>query len=280
MQLIKMFLFVLPSLLVPGLFTSAYGRSTVLVCYGRLEPETIKGYGCVILEQEHYTSKEVRQIKSQNEKVLAYISLGEVNAHAKHYPLLKNNTLGKNTTWNSYYIDLKAEKTSQILMKIIGEAIDSGFDGFFLDNLDNYTVWGKQKDQRAEAVAFLKTIFEKYPHYTFLQNAGLDLIPETAPFVDGVVIESTATDYTFNDKKYKLRMETDFENRAMRLKELNQKYNLPIILIEYADTATLRDSVEKRIKNLGFDYFIGNIDLQTIPQFSPEGGSQNRAKQN
>ena len=268
MQLIKMFLFVLPSLLVPGLFNNALGKSNVLVCYGRLAPETIKGYGCVILEQEHYTDKEIRQIKSQNEKVLAYISLGEVNAHAKHYPLLKHQTLGKNGIWNSYYLDLKQEKTRSVLMKIIGDAIDSGYDGFFLDNLDNFSQWGKQKDQKADVVALLKSIFEKYPHYTFLQNAGLDLVSETASYIDGIVIESVATDYTFNDKQYKLRDQSDFEARARRLQEIARLYSLPITLIEYADTSALHDATEKRIKNLGFDYFIGQIDLQTIPEFA------------
>jgi len=267
MRLIKMFLFILPSILVPGAF-AAVSKATTLVCYGRLNPESIQGYGCVILESEHYTGAEIRKIKLQNEKVLAYISLGEVNKNAKHYPLLKNNTLGKNTIWDSYYLNLKEPKTTQILMQIITDAIDMGYDGFFLDNLDNYTKFGPQPDQKAEVVALLKTIFEKYPHFTFLQNAGLELIDETAPYIDGLVIESIATNYTFNDKKYKLRNEADYENYTEKLKTIKSTYNLPITLIEYADTAALRDAVEKRIKNLGFEYFIGNINLQTIPQFT------------
>lgn len=267
MRLIKMFLFILPSVLIPRAFAQT-GRANVLVCYGRLEPETIKGYGCVILEQEHYKPAEIRKMKAQNEKVLAYISLGEVNKHAKHYPLLKGSTLGKNTIWDSYYLDLKSEKTTQVLMKRIGEAIDQGYDGFFLDNFDNFGQWGRQSAQRAELVTLLKNINDKYPHYTFLQNAGLDLVADTAPYVDGVVVESVATDYSFTDKKYKLRAGDDFEQRAARLSAINKTHNLPVTLIEYADTAALRDTVEKRIKNLGFDYFIGQIDLQAIPKFS------------
>jgi hypothetical protein len=266
MRLIKMFLFILPSMLIPSAF--AVNKSTVLVCYGRLDPASIKGYSCVILESENYTMSEIRQIKSQNDKVLAYISLAEVNVNAKHYPLLKDNALGKNKIWDSYYLNLKLPKTNEILMKIIGDAIDMGYDGFFLDNLDNYTIFGPQPDQKNEVVALLKAIFEKYPHHTFLQNAGLDLIVDTAPYIDGVVVESIATNYTFNDKNYKLRDESDFQQYAEKLKNVKNTYNLPITLIEYADTVSLRDAIEKRIHNLGFDYFIGNINLQTIPQFS------------
>jgi polysaccharide biosynthesis protein PelA len=268
MRLINLFLLLLPSVLIPRMF-AATGKANVLVCYGRLQPETVKGYNCVIVEQEHYTPAEVRILKAQNEKVLAYISLGEVNAHAKHYAELKDNTLGKNDTWNSYYLDLTAEKTTAALMKIIGDAINQGYDGFFLDNFDNYGSWGKQSAQKQALIALLKQINNKYPHYTFLQNAGLDLIADTAAYVDGVIVESVATDYSFAGKTYKLREDADFNARAIKLAAVSQTYSLPVMLIEYADTKILRDAAEKRIKRLGFDYFIGQIDLQAVPQFKP-----------
>ncbi len=265
MRLINLFLFLLPSVLVPRMF--AAGKASVLVCYGRLEPELVKGYSCVIVDQGNYTQAEVRKIKSQNEKVLAYISLGEVNAHAKHYGLLKNNTVGRNATWDSYYLDLTSEKTIDVLMDVISESIDQGYDGFFLDNFDNFGPWGKQVSQKDSLVSLVKKISEKYPHHTFLQNSGLDLIAETAPYVDGIVTESVATDYSFKEKKYQLRAANDFEKRLARLTAIHETYNLPVSLIEYADTKVLRDATEKRLKRTGFDYFIGRIDLQTIPQF-------------
>lgn len=270
MRLFKMFFFILPSLSVPVAHASL-AKGTVLVCYGRLDPEMIKGYGCVILESEHYTGAEIKMIKSQNDKVLAYISLGEVNKNARHYPQLKNNTLGKNTVWDSYYLNLKDPETSKILMAIIDEQIAAGYDGFFLDNLDNYTRFGPQPDQKPEVVALLKAIFEKYPDQTFLQNAGLELIGETAAFIDGLLVESVATDYTFNDKKYRLRDETGFRALAAKLAAIKQAYKIPVILVEYADTTALRDSVDERLTNSGFDYFIGNINLQTLPKFSSAG---------
>ena len=268
MRLIKMFLFILPSVLVPNAFAGIVNKSTVLVCYGRLSPESIKGYTYVILESQFYNIYEIKKIKSQNEKVLAYISLGEVNGNASHYNQLKDNTLGKNEIWDSYYLNLKSEKTSKILLDIIGNTLEMGYDGFFLDNIDNFTSFGPQPDQKAELLALLKTIHQKYPEQTFLQNAGLEMISETASYVDAVIIESIATNYTFNDKVYRLREETDYQNYITKLNEIRKTYKLPIILIEYADTAALRDAVQKRIKNLGFEYFIGKIDLQTVPEFS------------
>jgi len=265
MRLINLFLFLLPSVLIPRMF--AAGKASVLVCYGKLDPALVKGYSCVIVDQGNYNRAEVRQLKSQNEKILAYISLGEVNMHAKHYDQLKGKTLGRNSTWDSHYLDLTSETTVNVLMSVISDAIDQGYDGFFLDNFDNFGPWGKQSSQKDALVSLVRTINAKYPHYTFLQNAGLDLLDETAQYIDGVVVESVATDYVFANKKYRLRDEADFELRALRLNAIHQKHNLPVTLIEYADSKALRDAAEKRIKKLGFDYFIGRIDLQTIPQY-------------
>ncbi|SCY09632.1 endo alpha-1,4 polygalactosaminidase [Flavobacterium caeni] len=267
MRLTKFFLFVLPSVLLTNLFASGTKKNTVLVCYGKLKAESIKGYGYVILEAKHYTAVEVKQIKSQNEKVFAYMSLGEVNAHAAHYKALKNHTLGKNEIWNSYYLNLKAEKTSTVLMDIINKALAKGYDGMFLDNIDNYSIYGPQKDQRKELVTLLRNIKEKYPKNLFIQNAALELVPETSAYIDAVAIESVASLYNFKTKQYGLRDAKQFEETMTRLKNITTTHKVPVIVIEYADTQSLYNKIIERIKPSGFQYFIGNIDLQRIPNF-------------
>ncbi len=262
-----MFLFLLPSVIAASVTPMISPKSSVLVCYGRLDPSAIKGYNYVILESQFYNIYELRRIKSQNGKVLAYISVGEVNANAPHYQKLKDVTVGKNEIWNSYYLDLDNARTRDVLMGIITSKIEMGYDGFFLDNVDHYTTFGAQPSQRGTLVKFLKQVYDAYPDQVFLQNAGLELVPETAPYVDAVIIESIATDYTFKDKKYKLRDQAGFDQYVTRLLEVRDKYNLPVILIEYADTAALYEQVVKRIKPLKFEYFIGKIDLQTIPEY-------------
>lgn len=267
MRLINFFLYILPSVLVTNLFATGVKKNTVLVCYGKLSAESIKGYGYVILESKHYTAKDIKIIKEQNEKVFAYISLGEVNAHAPHFKTLKKYTLGKNEIWNSYYLNLKAEKTSTVLMDLIDKTLAKGYDGMFLDNIDNYTIHGPQKDQRKELVTLLRNIKEKYPKHLFLQNAALDLIAETSAYVDGIAIESVASLYNFKDKKYALRENKQFEEIMARLKTVNANYKVPVILIEYAGTNKLKNQITERIKSSNFQYFIGNIDLQTLPKF-------------
>lgn len=268
MQLIKILLFVLPSLLITNGYGNGTIKNSVLVCYGRLEPETIKGYSYVILESQFYNIYEIQKIKSQNEKVVAYISLGEVNKNSQNFELLKENVFGKNEIWNSFYLNLKSENATDILLEIVKTTLAFGFDGLFLDNIDNFTSFGPQSQQKTELLNLLKVLNDAYPNHIFIQNAGIELISETAPFIDAVVIESVASDYTFEDKNYKLREKNEFEEYKKQLIEINKKYKFPIILIEYADNIKLHDAIQKRIKSLKFEYFIGNIDLQTMPKFS------------
>ena len=240
MQRIKPLFFISFLFLFINSVQSDMKKNTVLVCYGKMKPELVKNYKYIILESKHYLPSNIRVLKSQNEKVFAYISLGEVNKNAPHY---------------------------EILMILVDELFAKGYDGLFLDNFDNFTIHGPQKEQKTAIVNLLKMIKEKYPNKSFIQNAGLDLIAETTNYVDAIAIESIATDYSFKQKKYSLREKSQYEALMNRLQSIHTTYDEPILLIEYANTPTLAKQVENRIKNSDFEYFIGNIDLQSIPNF-------------
>ncbi len=242
-------------------------KKEVLVCYGYVSPEKIHDYGFVILEPRNFKKAEIAIIKKNNDHVLAYISIGEVNERAPHYGALKDITLGENQIWNSHYLNLENPKTTEVLNGIVSKNLQAGFDGMFLDNLDNYTIYGPQKDQKDAAVKFMKNLREKFPNKIFVQNAGLDLVPETASSIDGVLIESVATAYDFKSKTYQLSSSEHFTVVSNRLEKIHTDYKVPIILVEYADTKKLRGEVLNRITPLNFPYFIGKIDLQSIPTF-------------
>ena len=267
MQLIKIILFVLPTLFVSDAFGNGINKNSVFVCYGRLEPESIKGYSYVILESKYYTFYEVQRIKSQNEKVVAYISLGEINANSSYFRQFNSDFSGKNEVWNSHYLNLKSEKTLEILMKMVDNIFANGYDGLFLDNIDNFSSFGPQSNQKEDVIQFIKKIKTDYFNHILIQNAGLELINETGQYIDSVVFESVASNYTFDDKSYKLRDEFEFDTYVNKLVSIKNQFQLPILLIEYADTIPLRNAIEKRIKPSRFDYFIGNINLQTMPKF-------------
>ena len=243
-------------------------KSDVLFCYGDFYPEQIKDYSIVVLEGIHFSKKDIEVLKKQNKTVLGYISLGEVNKDAAYYDSLKDFTLGKNEIWDSYILDLENEPTYDQLLDLFEEAmITKGLDGLFLDNVDNYGPYGPTPEKKPALLKFLAEVNTTYPEMFLLQNAGVFIAEDTHQYVDAVAIESVATNYNFNTNNYRLRNKKEFEEQVNHLKEIEKNYNLPIILIEYADTQRLRNKVLDRIKPFSWPYFIGQIELQKIPKF-------------
>jgi len=268
MQRIKILFIIIPLILVFNSFQDDMKKSTVLFCYGKPKLAQINGYKYVIVESKHYSTSNVKTLRTQNEKVFAYISLGEINENSTHYKDLKKYTTGKNKIWNSHYLDLKSKKANELIIEMVDEIFAYGYDGLFLDNIDNFTVYGPQKEQKENVVALIKMIKEKYPKKVFIQNAGLELAEETTRYVDIIAMESVASDYSFKDNKYNLRVKSDYDAYMNRINTISNTYSIPFILVEYADSKTLVNQIDKRLENSKYDYFIGNINLQTIPQFN------------
>lgn len=243
-------------------------NNNVLFCYGKVKPSQIKNYSYVILESAQFSSLEIKNIKKTNKNVIAYVSVGEINKTSKYFTELKNLTLGKNKNWESYFLDIKSEKTKKILIASIQEGFDKGFDGMFLDNIDNYSKFGPQKEDNKELVQFLKLLSERFKNKVFIQNAGIEFLPETNKYIDGVVVESVASDYSFSDKKYALRAELDFNARMKTITDAAAKYKTKFILVEYADSKVLYNKIVNRLSKYNFNFFVGKIDLQTIPNYN------------
>lgn len=268
MRRFNLFLWLLPSLLSTPVFSNPVSKSTVLVCYGKLDPAKIKGYNYVILEEKNFKTEEIKLLKKHNKNVLAYISLGEVNSNAIHYNLLKNRTLGKNNNWNSYYLNLKDKSTSVVILSLVNKILDKGFDGLFLDNIDNFSSFGPQFAQRNELIALIQKIKKQHPNHILVQNSGAELIPDTKNFIESVLFESIATDYSFKGNEYKLREVKDFNSRMKNINEIHSNYKIPILLVEYANNKMLFNQIVKRLSSTNFEYFIGKIDLQSVPNFT------------
>ena len=114
MQRIKVLFIIIPLILIFNSFQDNDMKpSTVLFCYGKLNPLAVKDYKYVILESKHFKASDVTVMKSQNQKIFAYISLGEINENAAHFKDLKNHTFGKNEIWSSHYIDFFFKPTTR-----------------------------------------------------------------------------------------------------------------------------------------------------------------------
>ena len=240
----------------------------VLFNYGDFNPKKVSGYDFVIIESAHFDSEDLQILKENNETVLAYLSFGEVNESASHYREISSFTLGKNEIWNSHVLDLANRETRTSLLNSIENDIRSkGFDGIFMDNIDNYTSFGPTPGKLKGLISFLGEIKEKFPKSKLMQNAGLQVLPETISFLDAIAVESIATSYDFQKSRYQLREKEDFKRRLQHITAIQKKIDIPVILIEYANSQELYKKIQKRLKNSGMNLFVGEIELQSIPDY-------------
>ena len=266
MHRIKLFIYM--AILSSGMFLKCELKNeNILVCYGDFYAQKIENYNYVVVEPSLFSKVDVDLLKKQNGFITAYISLGEVNEGALHYEKIKNETIGKNENWNSHIININAPETNKALHYLIDKHLQKkGFDGLFLDNIDNYTPYGPTPEKKEELLAFLDSIKTKYPDKLLIQNSGLLLLEDTKKFIDVVVVESVATDYDFEHNKYQLRSEKEFEQRIKEIQETKKKYNIPIFLIEYANTKALSDKIKNRLSKKKVNFFISEINLQKLPK--------------
>lgn len=136
----------------------------------------------------------------------------------------------------------------------------------FLDNIDNYTKFGPTPEKKEALLDFLQVLNIVYPNIHLMQNAGVSIIKDTHPFINSVAKESIASDYNFQKGKYQLRDENVFTQLLNELKEVYDKYEVSVVLIEYAETRKLKKDIKQRLAQTPWPFFIGKIDLQSIPE--------------
>ena len=237
----------------------------VLFNYGDFYPKEVSGYEILIIESAHFDSEDIAVLKQNNKTVLGYVSLGEVNEAAAHYPKIKDFTLGKNEIWNSHILDIENDETREALIEIFDYNMKKGLDGMFLDNIDNYTEFGPTPEKKEGLLQFLQLINIVHPNIHLMQNAGVSIIKDTNHYINSVAKESIASDYDFNSKNYQLRNNEVFNSLLNELSVEYKKYEIPLVLIEYADTPELKEAIKERLDQTPWPYFIGKIELQSIP---------------
>ncbi|MFN3639355.1 MAG: endo alpha-1,4 polygalactosaminidase [Flavobacterium sp.] len=251
------------------------GNQSFLVCYGKFDLKSVKSYSEIILETAHFSKSDIQEIRKNKTKVYGYISLGEVNKNATHYKSLNEDFLGKNKNWDSYYLNLNSNTTKNVLINVIQQMVDKGVDGLFLDNIDNFSSFGQQKNQKEELIKLFSLIKKKFPHLYLIQNSGAELFPETKNCVDAVLFESIFTNYNFEKKKYYERVGEDFINHFKKIKEVEKIKKTRILLIEYADNFEMYQNTVKNLGQHSYDFFIGSIDLQKVPMYNPFNNKRN-----
>ncbi|MCA0445727.1 MAG: endo alpha-1,4 polygalactosaminidase [Bacteroidetes bacterium] len=264
---------ILMSVFLSGCNTTTQIPAPFGVCYTKLTPENIVNYKLVVVEPDHYTKLDIDALKEGGTKMIAYVSLGEVHPTRWYFPLADStgNLLGKNEDWGSHFLNIGSPSVRQLFLdRIIPNIMASGYDGLFFDTVDAVAPYTTRKNLQKDMADLINSIRKQNPDAILIQNAGLFLLDQTSSSINAVAIEDIASDYQFSDQSYRYANEQEFSEKIKNITDLSEKYHKQFLLIDFSDRENLTDSLQSRLNDYPFPYFIGKISLDELPVLPPD----------
>jgi uncharacterized protein (TIGR01370 family) len=263
-------------MLIAGLLPlHAHAVQTYAIYYSDKEPAAaFESYDLVVFDSDRHPP--IATLKEKGKIVLGYISLGEVEKYRPYFNEVKKAGLliEKNEVWtDAYKIDVRNPAwTKMVIEELVPEILAKGFDGVFLDTLDNPPDFERNNPTRYKgmthaAAQLVKAIKHNYPKALIMQNRGYELLPEVAPHIDMVLGESVYADYNFDKKTYGF-VESELYQQQVKMLKDAQKIapKLKIYTLDYwkeGDSKTIAQIYKTQRAN-GFIPYVATISLDKI----------------
>jgi cysteinyl-tRNA synthetase len=225
-------------------------------------------YDLVILETEkdkkHLSENVVKNIKSTNKTVFAYVSLGQAEKYRAYWKSSWNKKLppwmgDKNRIWKGVYDvnELTNQEWLAISYKIIDKVIENGFDGVLIAGLDD----NKNQTEVANFVSIIsKYAKSKVNNFKIFVQDTEELVNNKNFInnIDGVVRQSVYYEMLSTKPRSEKYINSVLENlKALRNKEKT------VLIVEYVNSSKW-DTVKSKISDNGFLGFNSNIKLNKI----------------
>lgn len=175
---------------------------SLVIYYGRERAEQLARYDVAVLEALGQTDRSMADLRGSGTLLLAYLSLLELPAWdlwAKLLPVegfLQRDGLPLiNAQHGGYLLDVRSPHCRRMLVHRAGALLGQGYDGLFLDTVDQAESYQRPPLLRAELVTSLASLIHRlhslYPDHLLVQNNGLGpLVERTAPALSGVCWEN------------------------------------------------------------------------------------------
>lgn len=252
--------------------TSAYASENISVGFIYKHPpeEAFYLYDWLVVDPDSFSWEKMDEkfyIKKRP-KLIAYLSLSEVNPHRSYYKKIKKDwVIGQNKEWKSYITDIRNKEYQDFLLNEVVPSLNR-FQGIFFDTIDSYQIVLKPEEFKSyeEAqVQFFKRFKSMYPDKIIIINRGFEILDRLSGVVNGVVAESLFYGIDSGSMKYEKMKEDDTAwllNKLKQVKSLGYK----VIVIDYVDPKNRKLALEvaKNIHQNGFIPYVTDIHLQTL----------------
>jgi len=258
-----------------GWGVEAEKRTRWVVYYSDAIPsETFEDFEIIVLDCDHYPP--LAPLRRKGKRLLGYISLGEVESYRPHFAAVKADgiLLQENIYWKgSYYVDLRDERwTARVIEKLVPGILAKGFDGLFLDTLDNAADLvnrdaEKYEGMTAAAADLVIKIRKHFPEITIMMNRAYQLLPKVEKDINIVLGESVFATYDFESKSYRWVPREEYGYQVNLLRAARKRCpSLRIFTLDYwnpEDHEGLRKIYRVQRAN-GFEPYVSTIELDRV----------------
>ena len=201
-------------------------------------------------------------------RVFGYMSVVEVASDAPYRERAENLGVAfpaTNEKWNSRIADLRNPRWQQFVIdELAAQIAELGYDGFFLDTVDSFSLLPNAESQRQSLIALINELHERFPEKQIIINRGFDVLADTHAALDAVLIESVFRSYDFESREY---VAVDAATTALLEKQIVsiREMELPVFVVDYLPTddnsTNLADVTFRRLRDLGCHPLISTPDL-------------------
>ena len=175
--------------------------------------------------------------------ILGYLALCEVGSVRGYATKLHQAglVLQPSPYWpGSFYIDVRrSEWQRMVIEEIVPSILTSGFDGLFLDTIDDAPWLEASSNQSlsgmsAAAVALVHGIRLSFPNSALMLNRGFDLLPKLARDLDMELAESILTTSVGLERKPMRALQESYDARIKELQAVQeQQKQLKLYSLDY-----------------------------------------------
>jgi endo-alpha-1,4-polygalactosaminidase (GH114 family) len=239
----------------PGL---VHAQQIKWVCYysDTAPLSTLSKFDLLVFDSDHHPA--LAPLKQRGKTVIGYISIGEVNSTRSYYNEVKaqNLVLQENKNWpGSYFIDVRNPLwTRRVIEELIPKIIQKGFNGIFLDTIDNAPYLEEMDPQRFRGmsdamVTLIKTIRRNFPTIKIVANRGFDILSKFEGDIDMVLGESIVPE--------QVRLLQDLKRR---------RPNVTILTLDYINPSDRNAVIQayRRQRANGFNPYVSTRELNMV----------------
>lgn len=264
--IIKSMTIILLSILLTQTYSSVLAKSYNYGVFIGLSPRNISKltkYKEVVIDAYYFSKEQIDYLHEKGVKVYSYLNIGSIEEFRPYYNDFKSMALGNYENWNDeQWIDVSNIEWQKHIVHTLAKDLDhKGIDGFFIDNVDIYSMY-KNKKTFNGLYNILNSINNTY-NKAIIINGGYDFITtaisnniDIYSFLYGVNLEEVYThieNYEHNVFTQKSTKTIDFTIEY--LKFLKSK-DLNIYVIEYSKNKRLNRELMKIYNELNFKAYI------------------------